>query len=215
MKFELKKLPYEYDELEPYIDARTVEIHYTKHHQGYLNNLNLALEKHPELPERSAEELLLSLDSIPEDIRTQVKNNGGGYINHSFFWDVIKGQKNGGGGLPQGEIAKNIDASFGSFDNFKETFSKTATSFFGSGWAWLVIDNTDSTSEKNSAGDFKKLAIVTTKDHENPIMKNQKPILVIDLWEHSYYLKYQNRRAEYVDSWWNIVNWQAVEEKMK
>lgn len=215
MKFELPSLPYEYNELEPYIDARTVEIHYTKHHQTYLNNLNAALEKHPELPEKTIEEILLSIDSFPEDIKTQVKNNGGGYLNHSFFWNVMKGQQNGGGGLPQGDIAKLIDVSFGNFDNFKETFSKTAISFFGSGWTWLVIENSDSISEKFLDKNLKKLAIVTTKDHENPIMKNQKPILVIDLWEHSYYLKYQNRRVEYVDAWWNIVNWQAVEENMK
>ena len=202
MKFELPQLPYGYDALEPYIDAKTMEIHHSKHHQTYVNNLNLALEKHPELPEMTLDKLLQSLDSLPEDIRTAVKNHGGGHWNHSFFWTLMNGQKNGGGGEPQGKIADAIKNSFGDFATFKDLFSKAATGVFGSGWAWVINENG-------------RLAIVTTPNQESPVSKNQKPVLVIDVWEHAYYLNYQNRRPDYLAAWWNVVDWNAVEKNLE
>lgn len=200
MKFELPNLPYGYGDLEPYIDARTMEIHHSKHHAAYVNKLNDAVAKHPELGEKNVEELLLSLDSIPEDIHAAVRNNGGGHLNHSFFWKVMK--KNGGG-EPNGKLLEIICGSFGSFADFKEEFSKNAASFFGSGWIWLVLD-----SEV-------KPKIIGTPDHLNPIMNGQKPLLALDVWEHAYYLKYQNRRPEYIDAWWNVVDWGAVSKNFE
>lgn len=202
MKFELPELPYAYDALEPYIDARTMELHYTKHHQTYVTKLNEALEKHPELQEQSLEALLNSIESVPEDVRTAVRNHGGGHSNHSLFWNIMRPPV-GGGGEPQGELAQVFQKSFGGFAKLKEDFSKTAVGVFGSGWAWVVL------------GQNGKLSITTTPNQDSPIMKHQKPILGLDVWEHAYYLKYQNRRPEYIDAWWNVVNWEAVERNLK
>ncbi|HSE83773.1 MAG TPA: superoxide dismutase [Thermodesulfobacteriota bacterium] len=195
MAHELPKLPYNYDALEPHIDARTMEIHYTKHHQGYVNNLNSALEKHPELQKKSVEDLLSNLNSIPEDIRTAVRNNGGGHFNHSLFWPLMSPK---GGGEPKGDLAGAIDSAFGSFASFKEQFSKAAAGRFGSGWAWLCID------------DSGKLLITSTPNQDNPVSEGLRPVLGLDVWEHAYYLKYQNRRADYISAWWNVVNWDQV-----
>ena len=201
MKFELPRLPYGYDALEPYIDAKTMEIHHSKHHQTYVNNLNVALEKHPELPEMTVEKLLQSLDTLPEDIRAAVKNHGGGHFNHSFFWTVMKGSENGGGKEPQGKIIDAIKNSFGDFAKFKDAFSKAAAGIFGSGWAWVISEGG-------------KLTIVTTPNQESPISKNQKPVLVLDVWEHAYYLNYQNRRLDYIAAWWNVVDWKTAEKNL-
>ncbi len=192
--YELPPLPYAYDALEPYIDARTMEIHHTKHHQAYITNLNGAIEKHPELATKSLEDLLRDLNAVPEDIRTVVRNHGGGTWNHSLFW-VIMSPK--GGGAPTGELAKAIDAAFGSFDAFKAEFEKAANGRFGSGWAWLVLRQG-------------QLAVVSTANQDNPLSEGMIPLMGIDVWEHAYYLKYQNRRAEYVSNWWNVVNWDEV-----
>ncbi len=197
MAYELPKLAYAYDALEPHIDARTMEIHHTKHHQAYINNLNGALEKHPELAKRSLESLLGDLNSVPEDVRTAVRNHGGGTWNHSMFWEVMGPKK---GGAPKGDLAKAIDASFKSFDAFKEEFTKAANGRFGSGWAWLV---------KKGSG----LAVVSTANQDNPFSDGLTPILGVDVWEHAYYLHYQNRRGDYVSAWWNVVNWDAVAER--
>jgi Fe-Mn family superoxide dismutase len=199
MAFELPKLPYAVDALEPYIDAQTMTIHHDKHHQAYVTNLNGALDKHPELASKSLEELLMDLNSVPEDVRTVVRNHGGGTWNHSMFWEIM-GPKKGGG--PRGELAQAVDSAFGSFDAFKAEFEKAANGRFGSGWAWLV---------KKGNG----LAIVSTANQDNPMSENMTPILGIDVWEHAYYLKYQNRRAEYVTNWWNVVNWDAVADRYK
>ncbi len=193
--YELPPLPYAVDALEPYIDAQTMTIHHTKHHQAYIDNLNKAIEKHPELASKSLEELLSDLNAVPEDIRTIVRNHGGGTWNHSMFW-VIMAPK--AGGEPQGELAKAIEAAFGSFDAFKAEFEKAANGRFGSGWAWLV-------KTQNNG-----LAVVSTANQDNPMSEGLKPIMGIDVWEHAYYLKYQNRRAEYVSNWWNVVNWDEV-----
>lgn len=194
MAFELPALPYAYDALEPFIDAQTMNIHHTKHHQAYLTNLNAALEKHPELNSWTADELMIRLNEVPEDIRTAVRNHGGGHWNHDMFWQIMAPNA---GGEPKGALAKAIEADFGSFANFKAEFEKAAMGRFGSGWAWLV--------EK---GD--KLVVVSTPNQDNPLTDGLKPLLGIDVWEHAYYLKYQNRRAEYVSAWWNVVNWEAV-----
>ena len=196
--FKLPDLGYAYDALEPHIDARTMEIHYTKHHQAYINNLNAALEKHPELQKQSAEDLLRNLNSVPEDIRTVVRNNGGGHVNHNLFWEVMTP---GGSPQPSGDVAKGIDSAFGSFDSFKEQLTKAAVGRFGSGWGWLVADKSG------------KLAITSTPNQDTPIMEGQTPILGVDVWEHAYYLKYQNRRPDYVGAWWNVVNWDVVAKK--
>jgi len=195
--FNLPKLPYAYDALEPFIDARTMEIHYTKHHQGYVDKLNKALEKYPKLQKNSAENLLKSLDVIPEDIRTAVRNNGGGHVNHSFFWPLLKK-----GVEPKGEILKALNKKFKGIDNFKEEFKNRATGLFGSGWCWLVLNNGE-------------LEIMTTPNQDSPISQNKIPILGIDVWEHAYYLKYQNRRPEYVDAFFNVINWDQVNENFK
>lgn len=194
MAFELPKLPYAVDALEPYIDAQTMTIHHDKHHQAYVTNLNGAVEKHPELASKTLEALLKDLNAVPEDIRTVVRNHGGGTWNHSMFWEIMAPKA---GGAPKGDLAKAIDAGFTSFDNFKAEFEKAANGRFGSGWAWLV---------KKGSG----LAVVSTANQDNPMSEGSTPILGIDVWEHAYYLKYQNRRAEYVTNWWNVVNWDAV-----
>lgn len=195
MPHELPPLPYGYDALESNIDARTMEIHYTKHHQGYVNNLNAALEKHPELDNKSVEDLLRNLNSIPEDIRTAVRNNGGGHANHSMFWPTMSPD---GGGEPEGELADAINSTFGSFSDFKDQFSKAAAGRFGSGWAWLCLDRGG------------KLTITSTPNQDNPLSDGLRPVLGLDVWEHAYYLKYQNRRPEYISAWWNVVNWKQV-----
>ncbi len=195
MAFELPPLPYAYDALEPYIDARTMEIHHTKHHQAYINNANAALEKHPELADRSGEDLLRDLASVPEDIRTAVRNNVGGYVNHALFWTIMAP---GAGGRPQGELATAIDAAFGSFDAFKDAFETAAKTRFGSGWAWL--------SRKSDGG----LVVTSTANQDSPLSEGLTPILGIDVWEHAYYLKYQNRRPEYVSAFWNVIHWDEV-----
>ena len=197
MAFELAKLPYPVDALEPYIDAQTMTIHHDKHHAGYVTNLNAALEKHPELAGKSLEWLLGNLPQVPEDIRTAVRNHGGGTWNHGMFWEIMAPKA---GGTPRGELAKAIDAAMGSFDNFKSEFEKAATGRFGSGWAWLV---------KKGGG----LAVVSTANQDNPLSEGLSPVLGIDVWEHAYYLKYQNRRAEYVANWWNLVNWDAAAQR--
>jgi Fe-Mn family superoxide dismutase len=195
MPFELPKLPYEYTALEPHIDARTMEIHYTKHHQGYVNKLNAAIEQHSELGDKSVEELLKDLSSVPEDIRTAVRNNGGGHANHSLFWPVMSPN---GGGEPSGELADAINSVFGGFDSFKEQFSAAAAGRFGSGWAWLSVDGGG------------KLAVTSTPNQDSPLSEGLTPILGLDVWEHAYYLNYQNRRPDYIAAWWNVVNWEQV-----
>lgn len=197
MKHELPKLGYEYDALEPYIDAKTMEIHLTKHHQAYIDKLNAALEKHPELSEKKVEELLEDLSKIPEDIRTAVRNHGGGHFNHSMFWKLLKKDVK-----MSEKVNVAIDENFGSFENFKKAFMDAAMNRFGSGWAWLVI-NKD------------KLEVVSTANQDCPISDGKIPVLGLDLWEHSYYLKYQNRRAEYVENFFHIINWEEVEKNMK
>jgi len=197
MAHELPDLPYDHDALEPHVDAETMRIHHSKHHQGYVNNLNAALEKHPELADKSLEELLGDLDSVPEDIRTAVRNNGGGHANHSLFWPCMAP---GSGGTPSGELADAIDSTFGSFDAFVEMFSKAAATRFGSGWAWLCVDG--------GGG----LVVTSTANQDNPVSDGLKPILGLDVWEHAYYLNYQNRRPDYVKAWWNVVNWGQVSE---
>lgn len=195
MAFELPPLPYAEDALEPHIDARTMSIHHDKHHAGYTNNLNNALEGHSDLAAKSIEDLLGDLDNVPESIRTAVRNNGGGYANHSLFWRVMGPN---GGGSPSGDLADAINAAFGSFDAFKEAFSKAAGGRFGSGWAWLYVD-----------GDG-NLAVTSTPNQDTPLMDGNTPILGLDVWEHAYYLNYQNRRGDYVAAWWSVVDWDAV-----
>ncbi|MDP3991904.1 MAG: superoxide dismutase [Nanoarchaeota archaeon] len=194
MMFNLPKLPYAYDALEPFIDARTMEIHHGKHHQTYVDKLNKALEKYPKLQKNSAEDLIKNLNVIPEDIRTAVRNHGGGHVNHSFFWQILKK-----GIEPKGEILRAINKKWG-IDTFREQFKDAATTLFGSGWAWLVV---------NSQGE---LEIMKTPNQDSPITNNMVPILGIDVWEHSYYLKYQNRRNEYVDAFFQVINWEKVNE---
>ncbi|NLN26816.1 MAG: superoxide dismutase [Firmicutes bacterium] len=200
MAHTLPALPYPHDALEPHIDAQTMEIHHGKHHAAYVNNLNAALEKAPELKDKSVEELIADLDSVPEAIRTAVRNNGGGHANHSLFWEILSPN---GGGTPTGEIAEAINKAFGSFDKFKEEFSAAAAGRFGSGWAWLVL-------KKDG-----ELAIYSTPNQDSPIMQGDTPLLGLDVWEHAYYLKYQNRRPEYIAAFWNVVNWDKVNELYK
>jgi Fe-Mn family superoxide dismutase len=194
MAFELPKLPYAHDALEPHIDARTMEFHHSKHHAAYVTKLNAALEGNAGLQGKSLTEILANLTQVPENVRAAARNNGGGHFNHSLFWKVMK---KGGGGQPTGELAKAIEASFGSFDTFRTKFSDAATAVFGSGWAWLSIQGG-------------KLAIESTPNQDNPAMRSVVPVLGLDVWEHAYYLHYQNRRPDYIAAWWNVVNWDQV-----
>ena len=194
MPFTLPPLPYPYDALEPHIDARTMAIHHTKHHQAYVNNLNAAIQKAPELADKSLDDLMRDVNSLPESVRTAVRNNGGGHWNHSLFWQLMGPGK---GGEPRGALADAIKQSFGDFSKFKEQFAAAAAGRFGSGWAWLVADGG-------------KLSITTTPNQDNVLMDGKKAILGLDVWEHAYYLKYQNRRPDYVSAWWNVVNWDEV-----
>ena len=194
MAYELPALPYAHDALEPHIDAQTMEIHHGKHHQAYINNVNAALEGNEELAGKSVEDLVSDLGSVPEDIRGAVRNNGGGHANHSLFWSVMGPGK---GGEPGGELGAAIGATFGSFDAFKEAFAKAGATRFGSGWAWLVVD-----------GD--SLAVTSTANQDSPLMEGKTPLLGLDVWEHAYYLNYQNRRPDYIAAFWNVVDWDAV-----
>lgn len=197
MAFTLPKLPYAYDALEPHIDARTMEIHHTKHDQAYVNNLNAAIEKAPELQGKSLDDLMKGINTVPESVRTAVRNNGGGHWNHSMFWEIMGPGK---GGEPSGKLGDAIKSAFGDFSKFKEQFAAAAAGRFGSGWAWLV----------NDGG---KLSITSTPNQDNPLMDGKKAILGLDVWEHAYYLKYQNKRPDYVTAWWNVVNWDAVAKR--
>ena len=190
----LPNLPYGYDALEPHIDARTMEIHHSKHHAGYVAKLNGALEKHPDLQGKAVEQLIADIASVPEGIRTAVRNNGGGHANHSLFWTLMGPN---GGGTPGGSLADAIKSAFGDFDTFKQQFSDAAATRFGSGWAWLVVDGG-------------KMAVLSTPNQDSPLMDGKTPILGLDVWEHAYYLKYQNRRPEYIAAWWSVVNWDEV-----
>jgi Fe-Mn family superoxide dismutase len=195
MAYTLPDLPYDYNALEPHIDARTMEIHHTKHHQAYVNNANAALKGHAELEQLSVEDLLRQIDRVPEDIRTALRNNAGGHANHSLFWQIMSPN---GGGEPTGALADAIRKSFGDFNSFKEKFSNAGKGRFGSGWAWLVVDKDGN------------LKIVDTANQDSPYMSGETPILGLDVWEHAYYLKYQNKRPDYVEAWWNIVDWDEV-----
>jgi Fe-Mn family superoxide dismutase len=197
MSFKLPELDYAYDALEPFIDKETMIIHHTKHHQAYIDNLNKALEGKDKYESMSIKELISSLNELPEEIKTAVRNNGGGHFNHKLFWKIMSPN---GGGKPIGELAKKIDEDLDGFEKFKDDFKKAALGRFGSGWAWLVL---------NKEG---KLQIVSTPNQDNPLSEGLIPLLGIDVWEHAYYLKYQNKRADYIDSWWNIIDWNKVEE---
>ena len=199
MPFTLPALPYANDALEPHIDAKTMEIHHTKHHQAYVNNLNAAIEKAPELANKSLDDLMRGINSVPESVRTAVRNNGGGHWNHSLFWQIMGPKK---GGEPTGKLADAIKSAFGDFAKFKEQFAAAGAGRFGSGWAWLI----------NDGG---KLSITSTPNQDNPLMEGKTAILGLDVWEHAYYLKYQNKRPDYIAAWWNVVNWDAVAERYK
>lgn len=193
-KFELPELPYAYDALEPTIDKETMNIHHTKHHNTYVTKLNDALEGHEDLQNKSVEELVSDLDALPADIQTAVRNNGGGHVNHSLFWKLLSPN---GGGEPAGELAEKINSKFGSLDKFKEEFAAAAAGRFGSGWAWLVLNNGE-------------LEITSTPNQDSPLSEGKTPLLGLDVWEHAYYLKYQNKRPEYISAFWNVVNWDQV-----
>ena len=199
MAHALPPLPYAFDALEPHIDKQTMEIHHGKHHQAYVNNLNAALEKHPDLQSKSVEDLIRGINTVPDDIRTAVRNNGGGHANHTLFWQIM-GPK--AGGAPSGAIADALNSSFGSFDTFKEQFAKAGVGRFGSGWAWVI----------DQGG---KLAIESTPNQDSPLMDGKTVVFGIDVWEHAYYLKYQNRRPDYIGAWWNVVNWDAVNKRLR
>ena len=198
MAHTLPPLPYAHDALEPHIDKTTMEIHHGKHHQAYINNLNAALEKHPDLAAKSVEDLIKNLSAVPEDIRTAVRNNGGGHANHSLFWTLMAPNA---GGAPTGAVADAITSSFGSFDALKEQFAKAAAGRFGSGWAWVI----------DGGG---KLTVESTANQDSPLMEGKKPLFGIDVWEHAYYLKYQNRRPDYVAAWWNVINWAEINKRL-
>ncbi|MGE8000610.1 superoxide dismutase [Lysinibacillus sp. NPDC093190] len=198
MAYELPQLTYAYDALEPHIDAKTMEIHHSKHHNTYVTNLNAAVEG-TEFAEKDINDLIANIDALPADKQAAVRNNGGGHANHSLFWEVIAP---GGSKTPVGEVAKAIDAKFGSFDAFKEEFAKAATTRFGSGWAWLIVD-----------GD--SVAVTSTPNQDSPVMEGKTPVLGLDVWEHAYYLNYQNRRPDYIGAFWNVVNWDVVEAKFQ
>jgi Fe-Mn family superoxide dismutase len=193
---EVPPLPYDYSALEPHIDEQTMHLHHDKHHAAYVNNLNGAIEKHPELGKHSAEDLLRNINTVPEDVRTTVRNNGGGHVNHSMFWAIMK---KSGGGEPTGPIADQIKKDFGSFEDMKKQFNEAAAKQFGSGWGWLIWDG--------------KLKVITTANQDSPLMQGHFPILGNDVWEHAYYLKYQNRRPEYLAAWWNTVNWDEINRR--
>ncbi|MFY4776368.1 superoxide dismutase SodA [Metabacillus sp. RGM 3146] len=197
MAYQLPELPYAYDALEPHIDKETMNIHHTKHHNTYVTNLNGALEGHDDLQNKSVEELVADLNTVPEDIRTAVRNNGGGHANHSFFWQILSKD---GGGEPTGELADAISSKFGSLDQFKEKFADAAKGRFGSGWAWLVVNNGE-------------LEITSTPNQDSPLMEGKTPIVGLDVWEHAYYLNYQNRRPDYISAFWNVVNWDEVSKR--
>ena len=197
MTYTLPDLPYAYDALEPYIDEETMHLHHDKHHNTYVTNLNAAIEKYPELGEKTIEELLSDMDAIPTDIKTAVRNNGGGHANHSFFWEIMAPNA---GGEPTGEIKEAINEAFGDFSSFKEEFKKAAVGRFGSGWAWLVMENG-------------KLAITSTANQDSPLMEGKTPILGLDVWEHAYYLKYKNVRPDYIAAFWNVINWDEVNKR--
>jgi Fe-Mn family superoxide dismutase len=194
-EYTLPPLPYDYAALEPHVDAKTMEIHYTKHHQAYITNLNTALKDHPQLQGKTIEDLISHLDAVPEAIRPAVRNNGGGHANHSLFWQLMKP---GGGGDPTGPLAQAITAELGGVPGFKEAFGKAGLTRFGSGWAWLIV------------GKDGKLAVTSSPNQDSPIMDGHTPLLGVDVWEHAYYLKYQNRRADYITAWWNTLNWDEV-----
>ena len=198
MAHQLPPLPYAFDALEPHIDAQTMQIHHGKHHQAYVTNLNAALEKYPELQSKGIEDLLRDINKVPEDIRTAVRNNGGGHMNHTAFWQWMAPKA---GGAPTGALADAIKAAFGSFDGFKEQFTKAGVTRFGSGWAWLIETNG-------------KLSIESSANQDQPIMEGKKAVLGVDVWEHAYYLKYQNRRPDYLAAWWNTVNWSEVASRL-
>lgn len=197
--YELPPLPYDYAALEPYIDEATMKLHHDKHHQAYVTNLNGAVEKHPELGKKSPEDLLKDLASVPDDVRKVVQNNGGGHVNHTMFWQIMKPK---GGGEPSGAIAAQIKADFGSFEDFKKQFNEATAKQFGSGWGWLIFDGG-------------KLKVVTTANQDNPISQGHYPILGNDVWEHAYYLKYQNKRPDYLAAWWNTVNWDEINKRFE
>jgi Fe-Mn family superoxide dismutase len=197
MAFTLPSLPYDFAALEPHIDAKTMEIHHGKHHQTYVNNLNAAIEKAPELANKSLDELMRNANTLPEAVRTAIRNNGGGHWNHSMFWQIM-GPK--AGGEPGGKLGAAIKSAFGDFAKFREQFSAAGVGRFGSGWAWLI----------NNGG---KLSITSTPNQDNPLMEGQKAVMGLDVWEHAYYLKYQNRRPDYINAWWNVVNWKEVEKR--
>ncbi|MGM5631467.1 superoxide dismutase [Apibacter raozihei] len=201
-QFSLPKLDYSYDALQPHIDSTTMRIHYTKHHAAYVNNLNAAIQKYPQYSKKTVEELIMNLNNLPDDIRTAVRNNGGGHYNHSLFWTVLTPENNS---KPEGEVVKAIEKQFGSLDTFKAEFDKAAASRFGSGWAWLIVDKDG------------KLKVTSTANQDNPLMDiadlKGVPVLGLDVWEHAYYLSYQNRRADYIKSYWSIVNWKEVNKR--
>ncbi|EAD5530624.1 superoxide dismutase [Listeria monocytogenes] len=197
MTYELPKLPYTYDALEPNFDKETMEIHYTKHHNTYVTKLNEAVAGHPELASKSAEELVTNLDSVPEHIRGAVRNHGGGHANHTLFWSILSPN---GGGAPTGNLKAAIESEFGTFDEFKEKFNAAAAARFGSGWAWLVVNDG-------------KLEIVSTANQDSPLSDGKTPVLGLDVWEHAYYLKFQNRRPEYIDTFWNVINWDEANKR--
>ncbi|MBC1655008.1 superoxide dismutase [Listeria welshimeri] len=197
MTYELPKLPYTYDALEPNFDKETMEIHYTKHHNTYVTKLNEAVANHPELASKPVEELVANLDSVPEDIRGAVRNHGGGHANHTLFWSILSPN---GGGAPTGNLKAAIESEFGTFNEFKEKFNAAAAARFGSGWAWLVVNNG-------------KLEIVSTANQDSPLSDGKTPVLGLDVWEHAYYLKFQNRRPEYIDTFWNVINWDEANKR--
>jgi Fe-Mn family superoxide dismutase len=197
MPFTLPPLPYAFNALEPHIDAKTMEIHHGKHHQTYVNNLNAALEKASDWQNKSIDDLISDIDRLPQSVRAAVRNNGGGHWNHSIFWQLMSPN---GGGEPQGDVAQALTDTFGGFANFKEQFATAATGRFGSGWAWLINDR-------------RRLSVMSTANQDNPLMEGKHVLLGLDVWEHAYYLKYQNRRPDYIAAWWNVVNWEEVNRR--
>jgi Fe-Mn family superoxide dismutase len=200
MSFELPKLTFSYDSLEPYIDTKTMDIHYSKHHQGYVNKLNIALEDHATLQKFSLDKLLKDIKTLPKNVQTEISNNGGGHANHSLFWSIMKPQ---GGGEPVGMVAEKIKKTFGSFESLQERFNNNAKTVFGSGWSWLCVDK-----------DY-ELQLISSVNQDSPLMQGLTPILGLDVWEHAYYLMYQNRRPDYINAWWHVVDWDMVEENYR